>query len=221
MKRRAVIHRLGALGMLLARPLRAEPARIVIGQSAALSGPAKALGEDFRRGALLYFANVNARGGVAGRQLELRTLDDGYEPERCAVNTRRLIDEGATVLFDVQPSRRPPTSSGLMTSAMDVAASRWRQADALTDDIQWRRTFRRPLHPVVWLANVPGMDHGAAATIRCVPSSFCTPGELQVQRRSLRASGNCRTRLPVAAKMALHTAGATGGKAGSPKPVTG
>jgi hypothetical protein len=33
--------------------------------------------------------------------------------------------------------------------------------------------------------------------------------------------GSERTRLPVAAKMALHNAGTTGGSAGSPMPVTG
>ena len=40
----------------------------------------------------------------------------------------------------------------------------------------------------------------------------------QAQRRSLLDSGILRTRCPVAAKMALHTAGASGGKAGSPEP---
>ncbi len=36
-----------------------------------------------------------------------------------------------------------------------------------------------------------------------------------------RISGKLRTRSPVAAKIALHTAGATGGSAGSPNPVGG
>jgi ABC-type branched-subunit amino acid transport system substrate-binding protein len=71
----------------------------VIGQSAALSGPASALGEHFRIGAQLVFERVNAHGGIGGRQIELRTLDDGYEPERCAANTRKLIDGGAFALF--------------------------------------------------------------------------------------------------------------------------
>ena len=131
MKRRTVIHRLGALGMLLAQPLRAEPGRIVIGQSAALSGPVKALGEDFRRGALLYFDNVNARGGVAGRQLELRTLDDGYEPERCAANTRRLIDEGAAVLFGYIGTPTSLAALPLATAARVPFVAPFSGADAL------------------------------------------------------------------------------------------
>lgn len=73
--------------------------RLVIGQSAALSGPASALGTQLRIGAQLVFERVNARGGIGGRQIELRSLDDGYEPERCADNTRKLIDGGAFALF--------------------------------------------------------------------------------------------------------------------------
>ena len=66
--------------------------RIVLGQSAALSGPAEALGREMRLGAKLYFDEVNAAGGVHGRRIELRSLDDGYEPDRAAANTRLLIE---------------------------------------------------------------------------------------------------------------------------------
>lgn len=65
---------------------------IVIGQSAATSGPASELGTEMRAGALAYFNAVNARGGVNGRRIELRTLDDGYEPDRAAANTRRFVE---------------------------------------------------------------------------------------------------------------------------------
>jgi ABC-type branched-subunit amino acid transport system substrate-binding protein len=74
-------------------------AKIVLGQSAAFTGPASALGEQFKKGALLHFDKVNARGGVGGRQIELMSLDDGYEPERCAANTKQLIERGVFALF--------------------------------------------------------------------------------------------------------------------------
>ncbi|MBL8288337.1 MAG: ABC transporter substrate-binding protein [Rubrivivax sp.] len=97
--RRLALRSVGAgLAALLAPPaLRAQAegrGRIVLGQSAALSGAAAQLGLQFQAGARLYFARLNARGGVLGRAIELKSLDDGYEPERCAANTRRLIDEG-------------------------------------------------------------------------------------------------------------------------------
>ncbi len=83
-----------------ARPTWAQSeGRIVLGQSAAFSGPAAQLGIQFNLGAKLYFDQVNAQGGVGRRSIELRKLDDGYEPDRCAENTRRFIAEEVFALF--------------------------------------------------------------------------------------------------------------------------
>lgn len=81
-----------------ARPLAAaspgvEADTITFGQSAALEGPAAALGREMRRGILAAFAEANAAGGVGGRRLELISYDDGYEPERAIENTQKLIEE--------------------------------------------------------------------------------------------------------------------------------
>ena len=67
--------------------------RILFGQSAALSGPAKELGINMRLGILAAFDEVNAAGGVHGRVLELQSLDDAYEPEDAIVMTRHLIEQ--------------------------------------------------------------------------------------------------------------------------------
>ena len=73
--------------------------KIVLGQSAPFTGPAAQLGIQFNRGANVWFDQINAQGGVAGRKIELRKMDDGYEPDRCAANTRKLIDEEVFALF--------------------------------------------------------------------------------------------------------------------------
>jgi ABC-type branched-subunit amino acid transport system substrate-binding protein len=52
--------------------------RILLGQSAAFTGPAAQLGIQMRNGIKAYFDFVNAKGGVHGRKLELKSLDDGY-----------------------------------------------------------------------------------------------------------------------------------------------
>jgi branched-chain amino acid transport system substrate-binding protein len=64
---------------------------IVFGQSAALTGPTAELGKDMKMGAELYFSGVNANGGIKGRKIVLRTLDDGYEPKRAEKNTAELV----------------------------------------------------------------------------------------------------------------------------------
>ena len=64
---------------------------IVLGQSAALTGPSSQLGSEMARGMNAYFNQVNEHGGINGRLIKLITLDDGYEPERTIKNTQQLI----------------------------------------------------------------------------------------------------------------------------------
>jgi len=70
---------------------------IVLGQSAALTGPAAMLGTEMARGLNAYFNQVNEHGGVNGHQIKLITLDDGYEPDRTVKNTQKLISEDKVV----------------------------------------------------------------------------------------------------------------------------
>ena len=70
-----------------------QPAEYLFGQSAALSGPASALGTGMRLGLLAAFEEINRVGGVHGRRLALTTLDDAYEPEAAIANTRELIEQ--------------------------------------------------------------------------------------------------------------------------------
>jgi len=67
--------------------------KVIVGQSVALTGPAAQLGIQMRNGIKAYFDEVNAKGGVNGRKLELVTLDDGYEPARTVPNTKELIEK--------------------------------------------------------------------------------------------------------------------------------
>jgi ABC-type branched-subunit amino acid transport system substrate-binding protein len=76
-----------------------ERRRIVLGQSVPLSGPAARLGQQMQLGAKLYFDALNASGGINGLPVELKTLDDGYDPERCKANTEKFIEEDVFALF--------------------------------------------------------------------------------------------------------------------------
>ena len=88
--------------------------QVLLGQSVALTGPAQQLGLDMQQGARLYFDAVNSRGGVHGRKIVLKTLDDGYEATRAVENTKKLIrDERVFALFGYV---------GTPTSAAPIAA---------------------------------------------------------------------------------------------------
>ena len=99
---------LGAAGVPVgaSRPLRGRTARppqddeIVLGVSAAFSGPSRGLGTELYRGAMAYFNHVNENGGVNGRRIVLRLYDDGYQPDPCVANTIELMqDESVFLLF--------------------------------------------------------------------------------------------------------------------------
>lgn len=100
MKRRHLLQWSAASCATLALPALSQSQRpIVLGQSAPLTGPAASLGEQFRTGAQFVFERVNARGGINGRLIELQTLDDGYEPDRCKANTEKFLKSEVSALF--------------------------------------------------------------------------------------------------------------------------
>ena len=72
-------------------------ADIKVGMSAALTGPASALGIAVKDGIETYFDEVNTAGGVNGNKLVFVPLDDGYEPDKAAPNMKKLIGQDGVV----------------------------------------------------------------------------------------------------------------------------
>jgi ABC-type branched-subunit amino acid transport system substrate-binding protein len=87
----------GGLALVCLSPAAAENGvtkdSITFGQAAVLEGPASALGQGMRAGIQAAFDEANARGGVHGRKLKLISRDDGYEPDRAIVETKKLIED--------------------------------------------------------------------------------------------------------------------------------
>jgi branched-chain amino acid transport system substrate-binding protein len=136
MNRRHLIARaaggVAAIGLpAFAQTVAAKP--IVLGQSAPFTGPAAQLGEQFKRGALLQFERVNAKGGINGRPIELRSLDDGYEPERCKANTEKLIKDEAFALFGYIGTPTSLAALPLATAAKVPFIAPFTGAQALRD----------------------------------------------------------------------------------------
>lgn len=101
----------------VAAVLQARGAVIKLGMSAAFTGPSAGLGTEYYRGAKAYFDEINARGGVGGRPLELVTLDDAYVPAQAVANTVRLI--GTEQVFSLFNYVGTPT----LTAALPVVKS--------------------------------------------------------------------------------------------------
>jgi branched-chain amino acid transport system substrate-binding protein len=65
---------------------------ITLGSSGPLTGEAAAAA-GVLRGAEGYFKYVNARGGVNGRKIDFKYLDDAYDPSKTVQNVRQLIQQ--------------------------------------------------------------------------------------------------------------------------------
>ena len=75
--------------------------KITIGSSGPLSGEAAAAA-GVLRGAEAYFKYVNGRGGVYGRSIDFKYLDDAYDPSQTVQNVRQLIQQdNVFALFSV------------------------------------------------------------------------------------------------------------------------
>ena len=91
---------------------------VLFGQSAAFSGPAQELGKNMRLGIEAAFAEANRNGGVAGRRLDLISLDDAYEPEAAVTNTQQLIESDG--VFALIGEVGTPTSRSATPVAADA-----------------------------------------------------------------------------------------------------
>ncbi len=94
--------------------------KIVFGQAAALGGPAGALGQGMKIGIEAAFAEVNKTGGVKGRKLELRSVDDGYEPTRSIEAVKKLLADDK--VFAIAGPVGTPTAMAMLPIASAAGA---------------------------------------------------------------------------------------------------
>src|SRR5262249_54006091 len=57
-----------------------------------------ALTKDYLRGMNAYFDDLNRKGGIRGEKVKLLSLDDGFNPDKTAENTKALIGQNALAL---------------------------------------------------------------------------------------------------------------------------
>ncbi len=147
---------ISAIAMLFAGTALAQgvtESEIVLGQSAAMTGPAAQLGQDMRSGAMLYFDHVNQNGGVYGRKIVLKTLDDGYESDRAAANTKKLVnDDKVFALFGYVGTPTSVASLPIFTAAKVPFVGAFTGAEAL----------RHPVNPYIFNVRASYFDETEA-----------------------------------------------------------
>nr|WP_297351845.1 ABC transporter substrate-binding protein [uncultured Caldimonas sp.] len=118
--RRRLLKAAGAATAGLAAPawVRAQSDALLIGQTAALSGPLAYPFVEMNKGIKAAFDEVNERGGVEGRRLELRSLDDGGSPQKATENAKQLV--GADNVFTFFACGGTTSVLGMLPVAMQA-----------------------------------------------------------------------------------------------------
>ena len=100
---------------------------ILIRQTVGLTGQIAGAVKEMNEGAHAYIATVNRSGGVFGRKIEIRTLDDKFDAALAAANAEVLIKrDHVFALFQNRgtPHTEDPADPGRARCAADCAQHR-------------------------------------------------------------------------------------------------
>ncbi len=109
--RRQFLRLLPVLAAMAATPAMAQQPPIRIAMAGPLTGDQATIGEQMRRGAEMAVADLNARGGLLGRRVELALEDDACDPRQAVSVASRIV------------SRNTAFVVGHYCSAASIAAS--------------------------------------------------------------------------------------------------
>lgn len=125
---------------------------ILIGQTISLDQGKNAYGVAVSHGIKLYFDKTNAAGGVNGRKLVLRTLDDENKASNATTNARQLIADGVFILFG-------SLEGGPSTAVAEVATE---AKVPFFGPMAGSPTLRRPYQPYVFPVRAEHRDEFSA-----------------------------------------------------------
>ncbi len=99
-------------GLVLALSAAAQTTPIVVHHIGPFTGVLAASNKESIDGAQLFLSALNARGGVQGRPVQLKTLDDGQDPKRSVEHFDKLVADGQ--LMALLLPRTTPTMEALL-----------------------------------------------------------------------------------------------------------
>ena len=115
--------------------------QILIGQNITLQGGKNDYGAAVQEGIQAYLSAANSRGGVNGRQIVLKTLDDDNKSDLAEANARQLV--GQDKVFILFGSIEGGPSTAVMKAAVDLKVP-------FFGPIAGSPTLRRPHQPLVF-----------------------------------------------------------------------
>ena len=121
--------------MLMAAPAAFAQNTIRIGLITDKVGPAKGYAEPVAQGAVYAVKEINAKGGLLGRQVELLVEDDQGKPDVSATAARKLVDSGVAFILSVSltPATQQAQSVTLETKTPHMTPSN--SGDTLTTQV--------------------------------------------------------------------------------------
>jgi len=178
-------------------PTNTKP--LIIGASLSFTGDFSADGQAFKRGYLLWASDVNKAGGVDGRKVQFKFLDDKSDPTQGSTNVQQLItSDHVDMLFG-------PFSS-LITGPTATVAARYNfamiegagGAPAVFDtpSNKARHNVFDVSYPIVdqfdplttWIKSLPAGQRPTTAAYPIVNNPFTIPPE-QLAQKQLQAAG--------------------------------
>jgi branched-chain amino acid transport system substrate-binding protein len=136
----------GLLGIAGAMPAPVSPAvsqeTLKIGVPTALTGTYAGLGNEAVRAVEFAVAEVNAKGGVAGRKVEIKTLDTEAKPDVARKQAEKLALEGYKILTGTIASGEGLAMGPLLERWDAIYVSTINKSDKLTGDSCVPRMFR-------------------------------------------------------------------------------
>ncbi len=168
------------------RAAAADPVRI--GTILSVSGPAAFLGQDMKDGTQLAVDEINAAGGIGGRQIAWTFYDAASETQRAIGEARRLLSNDgvdiivgggsmsgiALAMAPMAEAAKVPfiSTEGASAIVNPVADRRWIFKSTVDDYLVLQRAAdyfgKKGFHKIALLADTSGFGQGAAEQMKLV-----------------------------------------------------
>lgn len=141
-----------------------DKSEIKIGVLCPLTGTISAYGQDQKNAVEMAVAEINAAGGILGKQLVIQIEDDERKPELAASMTQKLINDGVDVIIGGMSSSETMAGGPIADSKKVLMISPWStNPKAAEGDWVFRACFSDEFQGRIE-ANFMAMEPGAAVT---------------------------------------------------------